>query len=459
MVWIARTATALMVAWIIVLPIPLGGVQPGGWLLATAGGLLLASLTLASTSSLAHLRPAAVAVALAGALALLGALQAASLPEAAVRSLSPRSVELYHDAAASLRAAGVDELPHLTISLAPRRSIETALLAAAAAGALIAAALLSTSRTRRRVLIGGVFAAAALQIVLALVEGTDRGRISGAFVNPNHLGGYLEIALALSFGLLWMSVAGSRRQSAPSHDVATRFERNLLPILWRVLLWGTVAGAIALTRSRGAVIAALLSTVVMGSVALISSRRTLSRLRAVVGVACTLALGIALVFAATRGAAIERFLESDPREVTADARLRAWETSIEAWKEFPVLGAGLGAFREAFRPHQPEGLRGLWEWAHSDPLQILVTGGAVGFILAAGVWIALMIALARGWRSQQHREESAIALAGMLALVSLAVHGFVDFNLSIPAILMTLAVTSGIAIGAAWAPPRRSRSL
>lgn len=442
-------AAAALSAWIIVVPLPAGGVLPGGLLLATAGGLLSGALALFATRSASALRSAAPVLVAVTLLALLGLVQSLPLPSELLRIVSPTSLELYHEAERSLAAASIRSTPAPTISLAPRQTRAATLLIAGAAGAFIAALLLGSRRPARRLLYGAIIASALVQLLIALAEGTTHGRVSGSFVNPNHLAAHLQIAAAAAFGLLWMALVGSSSDSARrADDPASRLEQKALPILSRALLWGTLAGGIALTRSRGGIAAAAIATILLLIAALHRGRRRLSRRRLATMSAIALSIALGMAFAATRGAALDRFLESDPREATTDSRVRAWTTSIEAWREFPWTGGGLGAFREAFRRHQPEGLPGLWEFAHSDPLQILVTGGVAGLTLAFIVWLAAFGTLARLWRRQRHREEGAMALGAMLALVSLGLHGFVEFNLSIPAILMTLATFTGLGVAA-----------
>ena len=92
------------------------------------------------------------------------------------------------------------------------------------------------------------------------------------------------------------------------------------------------------------------------------------------------------------------------------------------------------------------------EHAHNDFLQILVTGGVVGAALGVALFGSLFVVFYRAWSRQIHREESALALAGLGALLSLTLHGLVEFNLSIPVIPATLSSVLGLA----WAAGSRS---
>jgi O-antigen ligase len=196
-------------------------------------------------------------------------------------------------------------------------------------------------------------------------------------------------------------------------------------------------------------LAAGATTTVLFALAIVH-RRSRGR-RAAATVAVALLLG-SLFAAVTAGAGrFARFLELDPRDAGSSTRVALWRASIDAWKEFPIVGSGLGTFREAFRRVQAGELTGLVEHAHNDLLQLAVTGGAVGAALGLGLFISLFVLLLRAWIAQRHREESAMALSGAGALLCLSLHGLVEFHLSIPIIPATLACV----LGASWAAGSR----
>ena len=252
-----------------------------------------------------------------------------------------------------------------------------------------------------------------------------------------------------------MLLNADRARSAT--DRAERFESRLLPLAVRILAWGAIAVGIGLTQSRGAVAATALTTAFLFVVAGTHPRTRAHGSRLLRG-ALALAAGMILVAAVAGRAPLARFIASDAREFRGGTRFDLWVTSVEAWKQFPWGGSGLGSFADAFRRVQPRELAFLVEQAHSDPLQLLVTGGAVGGLLGALLYVSLFVILWRRWRAQRHREESAVVLAGIGALLSLTLHGLVEYNMSIPAIPATLACVLAMAM-AAGAAPNTVRSL
>ena len=391
---------------------------------------------------------AAVPVVALLAIVLLGAFQLTPLPPTFLSTLSPMSAEIYHETARVLAAAGAPFAPAPRISIAPSETASSLLLALADLALFASSALLLQRRVSRRIFAAVLLAAAVAEIAAgtATTEIASE-RLHGPFINPDHFAGYLEIALAVAFGAIWAEALTGADRARSLPDRAARFERRLLPLASFILLWGFLAGGIVLTRSRGGILAAALSTFALLFVGLWARRRR-KALSVLLASLLSVLVGVAFVAGATKREALLRFLASDPRDIGADLRVAIWKTSLKAASEFRLFGSGLGTFREAFRRFQPRGLEGLVEQAHCDALQFLATGGWIGLALAATLMVSLLAVLLRALARQKHREESAFVLAGIGALFSLLVHGLVDFNFSIPAIPATLACVLGAACAA-----------
>ncbi|MCU1244517.1 MAG: rane protein of unknown function [Acidobacteria bacterium] len=461
--WMDLSALLLLAVFIVAVPFPYGGIVSGGMLSIELCSFVLLALSLLGRGRLERLRGALLPVAAMAGIALLGAVQLLPLPAALVSLVSPRSARIYADAATA-RALFGRPAPSPRISIAPTETADTILLTLAYLALFIAAVLLLRSRRRRRFFVA-VFLAGAVGHALvstatrSLEPASADSRLHGAFINANHFAGYLEIALAVAFGVLWREVLYSKERGERVRRGRGRLERRLMQLSWRILLWGALVAAIGLTRSRGGVLVVILMTPAMLSLALLHPRLRNRRLAGAVAGSGALAAGIGFVVLAVRQQPIIRFLSSDPRDPASDLRTTLWRLSFEAWKQFPLVGSGLGTFREAFRRIQPREFDYLVEFAHSDPLQLLVTGGLLGFLLGAAAVGGLIVALLRRWAAEPRREESAWLLAGMGALVSLGLHGLAEFNLSIPAIPATLACIAGLAWAAGGADDPRTGSM
>jgi O-antigen ligase len=429
--------------------------MPRGDILLELLAFLIAAATFLSKSRLRSLPPLIVPLGAIGALALLGCFQLLPLPRWLLNSVAPVNLQIYHDSAEVLGLFG-RSAPAPRISIAPTETMGTVLLVLAYLAVFLSAASLLRTRPRRRLFVATILASAILQILLALVleapgssATEDEERLHGLFVNPNHFAAYLEVVLALAFAAIWTELLVSGDRVSPTTEGAERFERRLLPIAGRVLLWAMIAVGIGATQSRGGILAAAVTTATLLSMALLHRSVTFPR-RAALGAGIALLGGILFVARTAGAEPFLRFLKLDPRDLANNTRVLLWKTSLQAWKQFPWLGSGLGTFREAFRRVQPRELAGLVEQAHSDPLQLLVTGGLVGEILGAVLFVSLYVLLLRAWRRQKHREEAALILGATGALFSVTLHGLLEFNLSIPPIP---ALLSGV-LGAAWAASR-----
>ncbi|HEY5226038.1 MAG TPA: O-antigen ligase domain-containing protein, partial [Methylovirgula sp.] len=73
---------------------------------------------------------------------------------------------------------------------------------------------------------------------------------------------------------------------------------------------------------------------------------------------------------------------------------------------------------------------GIWDMAHSTPLQVATEMGLPVAFLVAAAWAAALVILARGVRIRQ-RDVILPFSGAMVALIGLA-HSSVDFSLQIP---------------------------
>lgn len=448
-----RAALALLLALVASAPFPWGSVQPDalGTGKVVGGAFLVALLTFLSPGIRLRLREAWAPAAAVSGLALLGLVQLLPLPPSLLGAVSPGSAEAWQGAAKVLAAFG-RPAPVPRVSLAPWETAGVALLALAFVALFLSAAALLERRATRRLFAGVVVLSGLAQIGVAVSTQEGVLRLSGSFVNPNHLAGYLEVSLALALGLLWYRSRTALRDlaGAPGADERARRLAVLLPgLAAATLLWGVLAAGIVLSQSRGGIVAASGVTLLLVALAFALRGRAASRARVVAAGALSvlLVLGTAFAIAGAGTAAFLRFLLPDASDLAADYRVLIWSGSRDAFALFPWLGSGLGAFREAFRRVQPDDVPGLVDQAHSEYLQILVTGGLAGALLGALALAFGLRALLRGLARQRHREESAFGLAGLGALLMLLLHGTAEFCFSIPAIPATLAAV----LGGAWA--------
>jgi O-antigen ligase len=425
------------------LPLPFGSVTPR----AAAAAQILAFVAFAlaafaQEAGASWRRVAPPAAALAG-VALLGLVQLAPWPAGLLRLLSPEHSRLFAGAA---ELTGGDLAPRLT--LAPAATLSAVFAWAAALACLLAGAALGRRRGHRRLLLAALVVAGLFQVFFGARGWFDRSRtlwgvelasnparLRGTFVNPNHLAFYLGILLPLVFAWGVWAVGRARREP--------QIERRILLVAPPCLAWITLLLGVAFSGSRGGLLATLAAVVLQGVLLPGTSRRRRVFAR-VAGVAVAAGGLLVVAFVGLREG-LGRLTATGTGDVSALARLEEYGAVLALWQRFPLTGSGLGTFRDAFPLVQPAGLEGTYWHPHSDLLEVLATAGAVGAVLVAVGFVALVRRLARGLRLGERSEDRAAALAALGAVTSALIHAGVDFALTMPANAFTLAVIVGAA--------------
>src|SRR5207249_1865456 len=137
---------------------------------------------------------------------------------------------------------------------------------------------------------------ATLHVLIAAIIRGGTDRLHGAFVNPNHLAGYLQIALAFAFGVIWAEVLTGADRTEGLRDRAERLEKRAVPFIWRILLWGVLATGIALTRSRGGILAAATATCVVLVFGTLGTRISIRRPRVAASAVGAVVIGLLFAF-------------------------------------------------------------------------------------------------------------------------------------------------------------------
>ena len=278
------------------------------------------------------------------------------------------------------------------------------------------------------------------------------GRALGPFGQPNRLGGYLiaviPVALALAFASQdrWLRAA---------------------------LLLGVVALSmcLVLTSSRGAWIGLLASLALLGAALLRWPEMAPRGATLAVAGACLLLPALIFLPAILARIAAKPTTETawnlpfDPeREGSGAMRREIWSGAVRAAEARPVLGFGIGAFREAFdrvkddrmKRLEAEGTRTA-DNAHNQYLELLAERGGLGlaaFLAVAAVGLAAAAAAAGAPASAGARWMVLGVAGGVIALLA---HAVVDGNLSLVPHQTLLYADLGILVAAAPGMERRAR--
>ncbi len=400
-------------------------------------------VTFFSRSSARPLRPLALPLAALAGVVVAGLGQLVPLPAGWLRIASPVNALIYHDARATLSQFGA-ALPSNRISIAPTETAGVLLVVLAAGALFLSAASLVRSRARLRLLAAVLFLSAAAGAARGMAEGFP-GRPAGG---ADGCAARLEIAAAIGFAFVWAEILTGRARSTPGLDPSERIERRILPLAGRIAAWaGAGAGALVVASgSRSGAAAATIAAVLLPLAAILHARAR-RRWRAAFGLAAgAAAFAAAAYLLFGRPGTVGDLLRRDP----AAANTASSAASIEAWRQFPIFGSGMGTFAEGFARVQKSATPERMREPGSDVFGWLVTTGAVGAALATLLASSVLFLLCRAWLRQKHREESAYALGGAGALLSILVQGLGAPVLTGTAVPIALAVL----LGASWAAAR-----
>lgn len=253
-------------------------------------------------------------------------------------------------------------------------------------------------------------------------------RASGTYISPNHLGGFLEMALPLGISLA----------------LTGRIKPMMRIFLGYAVL--VIMGGMVVTVSRGTWIAGMAGvTFLFGVLAFQRSFRWVS-----IGLfAVCLVAGVVLL---PKNAALRlrtKALYSTGR-LDDDARFTLWRPAVQLWHENPWWGVGPNHFDYRFRMYRPPAIQLQPDRVHNDFLNTLTDWGIVGALLVGGALTLLAWNARATWAAvrppvkdlggMRTSNKTAIVLGAGAGLIGLLCHSLVDFNMSIPANAI-LAVT------------------
>jgi O-antigen ligase len=279
------------------------------------------------------------------------------------------------------------------------------------------------------------------------LSGSDayRANVVSTFINRNHFATYANLGLVIALGLMLEPLLRSdtgRKESLRrriAQAIATVFEERRYPLMAAVIILLAVVGS----ASRGGILSLVGAVLFLLLLVFLVSRAT--RGTKLLVAAVVFGSGGLLVWL-TGDVLLERLQVIFAADTLSDidGRIAAWEMTIQAIAERPLLGYGHGAYQELFfLAHGPElGRTGVWDHAHNDYLQ---AAAELGLPAAGALWLALL--LVWGWcltGAIRRRRRRVYPLVASTAGVLVALHALTDFSLLMPAVAMTFAAILGI---------------
>jgi len=389
-------------------------------------------------------------------LILLITLQVVSLPQAWVRWLSPHAWELR----ALGNGFGLREV--IPFSLNPSGSVLVGLKLWPAL--VLFFILVYTVNTRRQIqgMVGLILSVALFEVLYGfwhfhshLIWGWPNPytgiRLCGTFTNSDHLAIFLAMAILLGYGLFLCLRKDAPRRTG-NYSGWERLKRlsrseNLEPQSRRFLLLFLLfllAVGLIFTGSRAGMVSLVLGFALM---ALLIRTQRWPRGHIFIMIAFMVA---ALIYSLSLGsiAVLSRF-----RNLADPGRYQAIKASLAIFRQYPLLGSGLGTFGDMFYRYEPANFGGTYFiHTHNDWLQLLAETGIIGFSLVTAAWLALLANLAQKWRQSRSVFAQGLALGGIAALGAGIFDALVEFPFQIPACSLLFASIAALVYLAASSP-------
>jgi len=261
---------------------------------------------------------------------------------------------------------------------------------------------------------------------------------TGTFVNRNTAAAFWGCCAILFLGKLlalssdtWFAERGARKipRSFVDHPIALCL--GLLACLT----------AVGMTGSRAGVLLTLLGLAFLANLHLMQYRDQLKRYWLVAGGVTVAAITGFFVIGGMASSRVGMFGMGDPR------RLEVYRTSLEMLKGHELFGWGLGNFEAAFPAFRAAelGSEGIWDKAHSTPLEMLVSAGLPLTIMVGGLATLFFGRMVLG--NFARRRDNYMPATGAAVFLLGALHSCVDFSVQVTgfAVLFAAIVGCGLA--------------
>ncbi len=264
---------------------------------------------------------------------------------------------------------------------------------------------------------------------------------SGTFINKNHYAANLSFGIALTLGLCLAFVARQpyRRWTLRLQVILERLSGVMLnPGYLRFGLLLVILTAFFFAQSRGAFLALVVAVgalLVFGAywrdyrtASRSSSKAPSAEIRVLPWLLVTAAL--AAVWLSSSGL----FARLRPSELTDTGRVVTWLQTLKMWQEHWLFGVGNGSFEYLFTHYKVAALDGkLYDFAHSDHLQLLVEQGIIGAVLFYAFFLMCFWRMLTAYcKPDRNKSRQGVLLGIMIAVAAFFLHGLVDFNFHIP---------------------------
>jgi putative inorganic carbon (HCO3(-)) transporter len=385
------------------------------------------------------------------------------LPAGLVRALEPARFRVPP-------ATVLHEPAWLTLSTDPHATLLTWIRLLAYLAAFTIAVRVFDSKKRRsllvRVLIGiGLFEAVygsvqyltGWQKIFTYSKKFYTGMASGTYINHNHFGGVLELTLPFLVGsiLYYFQIWQENRRRGASRRDQSSASAGFQVLVYMFLLVVMLVGLL-FSRSRGAILGAILSLLFVALLAQLRVRRKTWLL----GLFAFLAVSVGYGLWIGLDPVLSRFEELGlgSQSFSTGSRLSFSRDALGIIRDYRWTGTGLGTFATTFRHYQTGWVTYFVDHAHNDFVEFACETGLVGAALLFLPILYLLVKMAITFLRDSRRYRPAVLLGCVGSIFAILIHSATDFNLQVPANALIVAVVLGIGYKAACIEKREESS-
>ena len=265
-------------------------------------------------------------------------------------------------------------------------------------------------------------------MILWLDKTAYLGSVTGTFINRNTAAAYFG-----SCAVIWMllTIEGVRGRLPERHIEWKRLPMDILEvppgeILPRIACLLVCLMAMFMTGSRAGVGLSLLALIVSFTAFLRKDLPPRIGVWISLGAGLIIALGLLELLG---GRTSSRF---DSQGLVDEGRVEAWKSTFRIIADNPWFGTGMGTFQWAFPPYRSPAIsiRGVWDAAHSTPLELASEVGIPMALLVSLAWAIMFVWLAKGVFGR--RRDAIIPLAAAATASLSLLHSCLDFTLQVP---------------------------
>jgi O-Antigen ligase len=266
--------------------------------------------------------------------------------------------------------------------------------------------------------------------------------LTATFINRNTAAAYFG-SCAVAWLIMFMARVRGQLPAGPI-DWTKLAEKTVAggqkQIIIRFFMFFLCLGAMFMTGSRGGVLVSLFSMVVAFVIFL---RRDLPRVMSLVVVFVGAGIFSLALLQILGGNVVSRI---DAGGLVEAGRLAAYKSTLRIIADYPWFGTGLGTFTSIFPAYRSGDISiiGIWNVAHSTPLELAVELGIPLVLVIAAGWLVAILVLIRG--TGRSRRDTVVPLIALTVSLIALLHTSIDFSLQVSGYAIVVFALVGVGL-------------